>query len=388
MRVVSLQDLLELAEKRAEEDRKVAEKILRKSQATILSVRNVIERFPDRGFYEESKAESSFKAKVLELLNSIKFPSELETSAMEELFTDLNYFQVEVARIGARLIPKFDRSRKLDVAELELNMRELAKVAAQLQNMPKKALRQAEEVKQIVERIKSQIEDLKRLEAFKNSITSEVMQLKDEEARVRQEMAGMEGSELALKLKKVNAEILMTKQEVEMLFAPVAKPIEKLKKVMKDETIQAPQVEALAKCIENPLEILEVRFEDLGKASEILRSYIEKGYLQIKQSRSKRALQAISEMRSKVPALKERLGLLLKSREEMLASPEVAVFSEKFKEMEERLRQLEQRLSALDIEKTNIDSKIEGCSSKMKRLRSEAEKLAGDIFSEQSLIAI
>ncbi len=388
MRVVSLQDLLELAEKRAEEDRKVAEKILRKSQATILSVRNVIERFPDRGFYEELKAESSFKAKVLELLNSIKFPSELETSAMEELFTDLNYFQVEVARIGARLIPKFDRSRKLDVAELELNMRELAKVAAQLQNMPKKALRQAEEVKQIVERIKSQIEDLKRLEAFKNSITSEVMQLKDEEARVRQEMAGMEGSELALKLKKVNAEILMTKQEVEMLFAPVAKPIEKLKKVMKDETIQAPQVEALAKCIENPLEILEVRFEDLGKASEILRSYIEKGYLQIKQSRSKRALQAISEMRSKVPALKERLGLLLKSREEMLASPEVAVFSEKFKEMEERLRQLEQRLSALDIEKTNIDSKIEGCSSKMKRLRSEAEKLAGDIFSEQSLIAI
>ncbi|MBO3803445.1 MAG: hypothetical protein JTT11_06170 [Candidatus Brockarchaeota archaeon] len=388
MRTLSLRDLVDLAEERAEEDRKAVGKILLKSKATLLSIRNVVERLPDKGLYDETKAEASFKAKVLGMLGAVAPPSEPGTLAIDEFVADLNHFQTDVAKIGARLIPKFDRSRKLDVAELELCMRELAREAAQLQSMPKEALRRAEEAKRIAERIAGLREELKRLGGMMDSVDLETGKLKEEEARLKLEAAKLEGSELASRLKNIDEEASAAKKELEGLFAPIAKPVEKLKKALEGKGIQEPRVEMLSKCVENPFEILKIEFAELEKAGQVLRGYIERGELPMKASRSKRALQSISEMGSKAPGLKERLVLLLDSAEEMSKSPEVGEFAAKRKDLEERLKQVGQRLGALEMEKANLDGKIAGCSSKIGQLRKEAEKLAEEIVSEPSSITI
>ncbi|MGQ9514174.1 MAG: hypothetical protein ACUVTL_03885 [Thermoproteota archaeon] len=388
MRSLSTQALLEIAKERASEEKRMVNKILQRSQAILLSIKSIIERPPENYFYEEMRAEASFRIKVLGLLGEIVLPSEPETSKVKRFIKDLYNFQVEVSRTGARLIPKFDRSRKMDVAELEIKMKELAKIAAQLQSIPKEKIRILEETEQILERIKIQNDELKRLKGEKEAINLEIMKLRDEDALLKKEMAELDGSELSSKIRNIEAEILNVMQKSEAMFIPMTKPIEKLRKLLKDQGDQYQQLELLLKCIEDPMELSKIDLVDLERAVQILRIYIEKGDLSIKQSISKRALESISEMRSEAQALKEKIISLLKVKEAVLKSSEAEIFSIRQKTLEDRLRRIGDQLSALSVDRAKLDERLEKCSSRMERLKREVEKIAESIVSEPISIVL
>jgi len=379
---LSPEDLLERADERAAEEKKAVIKCLSKSNAALSSIREIALKFPDRDPYVEQSAEANFKVKILNLLNDVIPPSSQETPLIEKYIVQLNNLQLEVARSAARLIPRFDRSRRVEVAELELYMRELAKAAAQLSGVPTGAMRQAEETSQIVKRIRAQALELKQLQNAKDSTIFELKKLRDEADGLKERANILGQSELSSRIDGLDAEITSLRKSISELFAPTAKPIEKLKKLLEDRRSPTLEIVPLLKCVEDPMYLLQLEKSELEKAGQILRGYIERGELSVKQSRARRALEAISELGPRVPDFKERLDSLLKERNEALSSGEVVELNAKRKEVEDRIKLIEYKLSGLTSGQASLDAQIERCSLKIQNLKKEAEVLAESILSE------
>jgi len=388
MRSLTPEDLLEQAEERAAEEKKAVIKYLSRSNAALSSIREIAMKFPDKDPYAEQSAEANFKVKILNLLNDVIPLSNPETPLMERYIVQLNDLQLEVARAAARLIPRFDRSRRVEVAELELYMRELAKTTGQLRSVPTGAIRQAEEASQIVRRIGAQALELKQLQSARDSTTFESKKLRDEVDGLRERVSILGQSELSGRIDGLDAEILSLRQRVSEFFAPIAKPIEKLKKLLEDRRSPTLDIVPLLQCVEDPTHLLQLEQAELEKAGQILRGYIERGELSIKQSRARRALEAISELGSRVPDLKVRLNSLLKERIEVLSSREAVELYAKRKEVEDRIKLIEYKLGGLTSGQASLDAQIERCSLKIQNLKKETEMLAESILSEPVTLTI
>jgi len=388
MRSLNPESLLEQAEDSAAEERGAINKYLSKSNATLSSIREIAMKFPDKDQYAEPSAEANFRVKILNLLDNVIPISRPETPLIEKYIAQLNDLQLEVARAAARLIPRFDRSRRVEVAELELYMRELAKMTGQLQGLPMGAIRRAEEASQIVRRIKAQSLELKQFQITRDSTTLESQKLRHEVDGLRERAKNISRSALACKLDGLDAEIASLRQGVSELFAPIAKPIEKLKKLLEDRRSPTLEIMPLLKCVEDPSHLVELEGAELAKAGQILQGYIERGELSIKQSRAKRALEAISELNSRVPVLKEGLGTLLKGRSEVLSSREAMELNAERREVDDRIKMIEYKLSGLASSQANIDAQIERCSLRIQNLKKEAEMLAESILSEPVTLTI
>jgi chromosome segregation ATPase len=382
MRSLSPEDLLELAEDRAAEEEKTITRHLDRAQATISSIRDVSKKFPDRDPYIELSAEANFKVKILKLLDDLPSISTPETSSIEKYVVQLNYLQLEVTRTAARLIPRFDRSRRLEVAELELHMRDLAKITAQLQNAPMRAMRQAEEADQIINKIRSQAAELHQLQGARDSTMSEAKGLREEEVKIREQANALGQSELAERIEGLDAEVKNLRQRIVELFTPIAKPGEKLRKLLEDGRSSTSDIDPLLKCIEDPMNLLKYEQAELDRAVHTLRGYIERGELPMKQSRIKRALEAISELQSQAPNIRERLITFLGKRDDVLSSKEAHELSTKLKEVENRLDQIERQLSALATNQANLAIQIERSSLKLQNLKKDAETLVESMLSE------
>jgi len=363
-------------------------KCLSRSNSTLSSIREISMKFPDKDPYEEPSAEANFKAKILSLLNDVSPPSKPETPLIEKYIVQLNDLQLEVARAAARLIPRFDRGRRVEVAELELYMRELAKTAGQLRSIPMGAIRQEEEASQIVMRIRAQALELKQLQSSRDSMTFESKKLRDEGDRLREQAKILGQSELSGRIEGLDAKVVSLRQTIGELFAPIAKPIEKLKKLLEDKRSPMSDIVPLLKCVEDPTHLLQFERAELEMAGQILRGYIERDELSIKKSRAKRALEAISELSSRAPDLKERLGKLLSERMEVLSSSEAVELYAKRKEFEDKLMLIEHKLSGLTSGQASLDAQIERCSLKIQNLKREAEMLAESIISEPVALTI
>lgn len=388
MRSLSPEDLLEQAEERAGEEKKAFIRYLSKSNAVLSSIRDIAMKFPDRDPYAEQSAEANFRVKILNLLDEVIPIPRPETPFIEKYIGQLNELQVDVAKAAARLIPRFNRSRRAEVAELELSMRELAKIAGQLNGLPMGAIRQAEEASQIVRRIKAQVLELKQLQSTRDSTTSEVKKLRDEVDWLRERSNTMGQSTLSGRIDGLDAEIVDLRQRASELFAPIAKPIEKLKKLLEDRGSPSLEIVPLLKCVEDPSHLLQLEQVELDKAGRILRSYIERGELSIKQSRAKRALEAISELNTRVPDYKERLGTLLKERTEVLSSREAIELYDERRNVEDKSKMIDYKLSGLISSQANLDTQIDRCSLKIQNLKKEAEILAESILSEPITLTI
>lgn len=382
MRSLSPEELLEIAEERAAEERKAVVKYLDRAQATLSSIRDVSRKFPDRDPYAELSAEANFKVRILNLLDDLTPISKPEISLIERYVVQLNDLQFEVTRTAARLIPRFDRSRRLEVAELELHMRELAKTTAQLQSTPMEAMRQAEKTNQIISRIRAQASELHQLQGARELAMSETMRLRDEEAKIKEQVSVLGQSELAEKIESLDAEVRILRQRIVELFTPIAKPGEKLRKLLEDRRSSTSYIDPLLKCVEDPMNLLRFEQAEMDRAGHILRGYIERGELAMKQSRIKRALEAIYELQSQAPDIRERLGALLARRREVLASKEAQELSTKLKEVEGRLNEIERQLSALATNQASLGIQIDRSSLKLQNLKKEAEMLAENMLSE------
>lgn len=388
MRSLSPESLLEQAEDRAAEERGAINKYLGKTNATLSSIREIAMKFPDKDQYAEPSAEANFRVKILNLLDNVIPISRPETPLIEKYIVQLNDLQLEVARAAARLIPRFDRSRRVEVAELELYMRELAKMTGQLQGLPMGAIRRAEEASQIVRRIKAQSLELKQLQSTRDSTTLESEKLRHEVDGLRERAKNISQSALACKLDGLDAEIAGLRQRVSELFAPIAKPMEKLKKLLEDRRSPTLEIMPLLDCVEDPSHIVELEGAELAKAGQILRGYIERGELSIKQSRAKRALEAISELNSRAPDLKEGLGTLLKGRTEVLSSREAIELNAERREVDDKMKMIENKLSGLASSQANFNAQIDRCSLRIQNLKKEAEMLAESILSEPVTLTI
>lgn len=382
MRSLSLEDLLERAEENAADEKKTVEKCMNRSQVTLASIRDVSKKFPDKDPYTEPSAEANFKAKILNLLDDLTPIPKPETSLIERHIVQLNAFQIEVARTAARLIPRFDRSRKIEVAELELHLRELAKIAAQLKDIPMGSMRQEEEASQIIRRIRVQASELQQLQSARDLAMSEMKRLRDDEAKLDEQASVLRQSELSGKIESLDAEIKTLIRRIIELFVPIAKPAEKLRKLLEDRRSPTADIDPILKCVEDPLNLLRFEQTEMERAGHILRGYIERNELSIKQSRAKRALEAISELQAQAPAIRERLGPLQKSRMEVLSSKEASELSKKREEVDDRIKHMKRQLGVLETNQASLGMQIERSSHKLQHLKKEAEMLAKDIISE------
>jgi hypothetical protein len=388
MQSLGLQDLLTLAEEKANEEKKLVSKHLGKSNATISSIRNVLNKLPDKDFYFDSSAEASFKAKIQGLLDDLPPLAKLDTALVERYAIQLNNFQIEVARSAARLIPKFSRGRKVEVAELELHLRELAKITALLLNIRLDAMREAEGAEQLIRRIRAQTAELQQLQTARVSVAAQMEKLREEEVELDKGADALNKSEVARRMEELDAGTRDAIQSVSAMFSPTGKPIEKLRKLLEDRRAPTSEISPLIKCNEHPLNLLNFDQVELDRAGRILRGYIERDELAIKQSRAKRALDALSEMHSLAPDLKERLSSLRIMQREVVASSEAAELSTKRGEIEERAKQMERQLSGLAADQSNLEAQLERCALKLQNLKREGEAIAGKIASEPVTLII
>jgi len=388
MRSLSPEDFLKQAEDRAAEERRAINKYLGKSNSTLSSIREIAMKFPDKDPYLEQSAEANFRVRILNLLDNVIPISRPETQLLEKYIAQLNDLQLEVARAAARLIPRFDRSRRVEVAELELYMRELAKMTGQLHGLPTGAIRQAEEATQVVRRIKAQALELKQLQITRDSTILESKKLRDEVDGLRERANIISHSSLFGKIDGLDAEIASLRQRVSEIYAPIVKPIEKFKKLLEDRRSPTLDIVPLLKCVEDPSHLVEFELVEIEKAGQILRGYIERGELSIKQSRARKALEAISELSSRVPELRERLGALLKERTAVLSSREAMELQAERKGVEDRLRMIEYKLSGLTSSQVYLDAQIDRCSLKIQNLKKEAEMLAESLLTEPVELSI
>lgn len=330
---------------------------------------------------ETSKADiaKKFGARVVSLVDDVKPPEQMTYENLQQLLTSVKKFHRELIYAGSIWIRKLDQRYRDSVRKMELSLSDIRIQGRMLEehlNRKYMTVRKYETLQREIETLKTLSEEITRLEDEITRTRSQRENLQVTTEELVEEKKRLENSESFLKLAQLKSAMDRAREDIVSLFRPLEKPVEKLLKLSEREKQRLDPTAAslLAEYVEDPFEKLwssKSDYSGLKSSLNALEPILEKNLLDLKDSRIRAALKAISRIRDEID-LDELLRRYVEAKrtyESASRSEELQALQMECKEIESRQLQAKENLERVNRSLISLQARREELSKRLAQLK-------------------